>query len=103
MRRSRDIAVHIVTDQSAPPAERRGVAPPSPMSLAGGAGAAALSVAAAVGAGLLLEHWLHLPESVDDFSRRGDLLRLAFWLVVGDRGGRALLFRLRLFFRRAAL
>ena len=44
-----------------------------------------------------------LAKSVDDFSRRGDLLRLALWLVVGDRGGRALLFRLRLFFRRAAL
>ena len=61
VRRSRDIAVHIVTDQSAPPPERRGLAAPSPLSLAGGIGAAALSVAAAVGAGLLLEHWLHLP------------------------------------------
>ena len=61
VRRSRDVAVHIVTDQSAPPAERRGVTPPSPLSLARGVGAAALSVAAAVGAGLLLERWLHLP------------------------------------------
>ena len=32
VRRSRDIAVHIVTDQSAPPPERRGVAPPSSLS-----------------------------------------------------------------------
>ncbi|HEY8072306.1 MAG TPA: sensor histidine kinase KdpD, partial [Methylocystis sp.] len=61
VRRSRDIAVHIVTDQSAPPPERRGVAPPSSLSLARGVGAAALSVAAAVGAGLLLERWLRLP------------------------------------------
>ena len=87
MRRSRDIAVHVVTDQSAPPPERRGAAPPSPLSLAGGArrgGAfrrrrrrrrpAARPLAA-------------LAKSVDDFSRRGDLLRRALRLVVGDRGG----------------
>ena len=103
VRRSRDVAVHIVTDQSAPPPERRGVAPPSPLSLAGGVGAAALSVAAAVGAGLLLEHWLHLPNLSMIFLVAVIFCALRFRLVVGDRGGRALLFRLRLFFRRAAL
>jgi two-component system sensor histidine kinase KdpD len=59
VRRSSDIAVHVVTDESGPPPAK--VALPSRMSLAAGAGGAALSVAGAVGFGLVLNHWLQLP------------------------------------------
>ncbi len=60
VRRSRDIAIHVVTDDSGPPPPPK-VAPPSRMTVAAGIGAAALSVAVAVGLGLLLNHWLRLP------------------------------------------
>lgn len=60
VRSARDIAVHVVTDASEAPAPRRYERPPA-LSLLGAAGAAALAVSAAVGFGLLLDRWLHLP------------------------------------------
>ena len=62
VRRSRDVAVHVVTDQKrAAAGEARSQRRLRSLSLARGVGAAALSVAAAVGAGQLLDRWLHLP------------------------------------------
>ncbi len=59
VRRSRDIAVHVVTDEVAPPPGK--IRLPSPLSLAGGFAGATASVAVAVGFGAALDHWLHLP------------------------------------------
>jgi two-component system sensor histidine kinase KdpD len=61
VRRSRDIAVHVVTDESERPPAPSTIKMPSPLSFAGGVAVAALSVAVAVIFGLALDHWVHLP------------------------------------------
>jgi two-component system, OmpR family, sensor histidine kinase KdpD len=60
VRRSRDVAVHVVMDAAAPPAPSK-PALASPLSMAGGIAAAAAMVGVAVCLGLALDHWLHLP------------------------------------------
>jgi len=59
VRRSRDVAVHVVTDAGEAPPTRK-LEWPTAWSLIGSGGAAALSVGVTVGAGFLLDRWLHL-------------------------------------------
>ncbi|HYA80249.1 MAG TPA: sensor histidine kinase KdpD [Methylocystis sp.] len=59
VRRSRDVAVHVVTDAGEAPPTRK-LEWPTAWSLIGSFGAAVASVGATVGAGFLLDHWLHL-------------------------------------------
>jgi two-component system, OmpR family, sensor histidine kinase KdpD len=62
LRRSQGIAVHVVIDEEEqPPATPRKFKPAAHFALAAGIGAAIVAVAATVGAGLLLDRWLHLP------------------------------------------
>lgn len=57
VRRSRDIAIHVVMDEAA----QRKFDRATHIALATGLGAAIVGVAATVGAGLVLDRWLHLP------------------------------------------
>lgn len=62
VRRSRDIAIHVVMDEAArPEAAQRKFDRATHIALATGLGAAIVGVAATVGAGLVLDRWLHLP------------------------------------------
>src|SRR5262249_29321816 len=62
VRRSHDIAVHVVMDEAAPPPARpRKFEPAARFALVAGLGAAIASVAVTVGAGLVFDRWLHLP------------------------------------------
>ncbi len=62
VRRSHDIAIHVVMDEAAQPqAVRRKIDRTANVALAAGLGAAVAAVAVTVGAGLALDHWLHLP------------------------------------------
>ncbi len=60
VRLSRDIAVHVVTDHMQDQVASS-LTLPTPLSLVRSVGGAALSVSLAVGAGLLLDRWLHPP------------------------------------------
>jgi two-component system sensor histidine kinase KdpD len=62
VRRSHDIAVHVVMDEAAwPTAPPRKLEPAARFALVAGLGTAIAAVAATVGAGLVFDRWLHLP------------------------------------------
>ena len=104
VRRSNDIAVYVVTEEQAKSVvERRPRSRPTRLELWIGMGIAALSVAITVGLGHVLELWLRLPNSVDDFSHPSDLLRGAVWTVGGDRRIGSFVFRFRFLLRRPSL
>jgi two-component system, OmpR family, sensor histidine kinase KdpD len=62
VRRSHEIAIHVVMDEAArPQAAPRKLDRATHIAMATGLGAAIAGVAATVGAGLMLDRWLHLP------------------------------------------
>ncbi len=62
VRRSHDIAIHVVMDEAArPEAAPRKLDRATHIAVATGLGAALVGVAATVGTGLVLDRWLHLP------------------------------------------